>query len=62
MAVADMTPEEEQRARHIDAILRRLGIPVAPRKRSLERRDAGPVMEGDGRTINRNVGSVLRVR
>ena len=57
-----MTPEEEQRARHIDAVLARLGIRVAPRKRRPIKRREGPVMEGDGRTINRNVGHVIRVR
>lgn len=59
--MAHMT-EDERRARRVDLILRRLG--VAPRKRrpTDERRDHGPVWEGDGRSIHRVVGRVLRVR
>ena len=58
--MAYVTPEEEQRAREIDAILRRLGIPVARRKRRPVER--GPVMKGDGRTIVRKTGFVIQVR
>ena len=52
-----MTREDEERLRRVDAILRRLGIPVTPLKRH-----GAPVTEGDGRTITRVSGQVLQVR